>query len=99
MTEQERKFPMAEQATCQLCGDPMPPGEEMFNFHGYSGPCPKPPLPPKPEKAIDQFICGMQSLLVGYGGEEWCDHVRQAIDCLEASKSKLALGGLTEPGK
>ena len=22
----------------------MPPGEEMFNFHGYSGPCPKPPL-------------------------------------------------------
>lgn len=22
----------------------MPAGEEMFNFHGYSGPCPKPPL-------------------------------------------------------
>jgi hypothetical protein len=21
----------------------MPPGEEMFKFHGYSGPCPKPP--------------------------------------------------------
>ena len=30
---------------CQLCGEPMPPGEEMFNYHGYSGPCPKPPLP------------------------------------------------------
>jgi hypothetical protein len=26
--------------TCQLCGEPMPPGEEMFNYHGYSGPCP-----------------------------------------------------------
>lgn len=38
---------MSEQAKCQLCGDPMPPGEEMFNFHGYSGPCPKPPLPPR----------------------------------------------------
>ena len=29
---------------CQLCGEPMPKGEEMFNYHGYSGPCPKPPL-------------------------------------------------------
>jgi hypothetical protein len=34
-----------EKSTCELCGEPMPPGEEMFKFHGYSGPCPKPPLP------------------------------------------------------
>jgi len=27
---------------CGLCGEPMPEGEEMFNYHGYSGPCPKP---------------------------------------------------------
>lgn len=26
---------------CGLCGEPMPEGEEMFNYHGYSGPCPK----------------------------------------------------------
>jgi hypothetical protein len=31
----------------------MPPGEEMFKYHGYSGPCPKPSLakgaiPPEP---------------------------------------------------
>ena len=32
-----------EIVTCGLCGEPMPPGEEMFNYHGYSGPCPKPP--------------------------------------------------------
>lgn len=32
-----------EIVTCRLCGEPMPPGEEMFNYHGYSGPCPKPP--------------------------------------------------------
>ena len=30
---------------CELCGEPMPEGETMFKFHGYSGPCPKPPLP------------------------------------------------------
>jgi chromosome segregation ATPase len=29
-----------DKATCSLCGEPMPPGEEMFKYHGYSGPCP-----------------------------------------------------------
>ena len=35
---------MSDQPKCELCGEPMPPGEEMFNYHGYSGDCPKPPL-------------------------------------------------------
>lgn len=35
----------SEKALCSLCGEPMPPGEQMFKFHGSSGPCPKPPLP------------------------------------------------------
>jgi len=26
---------------CGVCGKPMPEGEEMFRYHGYSGPCPK----------------------------------------------------------
>ncbi len=30
-----------EVATCGLCGKPMPEGEETFNYHGYSGPCPE----------------------------------------------------------
>lgn len=30
-------------SVCELCGEPMPAGEEMFKYHGYSGPCPKPP--------------------------------------------------------
>lgn len=34
---------------CELCGAPMPPGEEMFKFHGYSGPCPT--LAPAPREA------------------------------------------------
>lgn len=25
---------------CGMCGNPMPPGEEMFRYHGLSGPCP-----------------------------------------------------------
>jgi hypothetical protein len=35
---------------CEICGEPMPEGEESFRFHGYSGPCPKPPLPLKDVK-------------------------------------------------
>jgi hypothetical protein len=31
-------------AKCGICGEPMPPGEQMFKHHGYSGKCPKPPL-------------------------------------------------------
>lgn len=39
---------MSEKAICELCGDPMPEGEEMFKYHGYSGPCPKPATPVAP---------------------------------------------------
>ena len=35
---------MSETAKCNICGEPMPAGETVFKFHGYSGPCPKPPL-------------------------------------------------------
>ena len=31
-------------ALCGLCGQPMPKGEEMFKYHGYSGNCPTIPL-------------------------------------------------------
>ncbi len=36
-------MPKPEQPNCTLCGLPMPEGEEMFNYHGHSGPCPVPP--------------------------------------------------------
>lgn len=35
---------MADRPTCELCGKPMPEGEEMFRYHGYSGPCPRTPM-------------------------------------------------------
>lgn len=33
---------------CGICGQRMPPGEEMFRFHGYSGPCPTVPTEGSP---------------------------------------------------
>lgn len=44
---------MSETAKCELCGEPMPPGETMFKFHGYSGPCPKEPLPQVASVALE----------------------------------------------
>lgn len=38
---QSANAPAREIARCGLCGEPLPEGEEMFIFHGTSGPCPK----------------------------------------------------------
>ena len=38
----------SKKPVCEICGEPMPDGEAMFKFHGYSGPCPKKPLPQPP---------------------------------------------------
>ncbi len=60
---------MSEQAKCELCGEPMPEGEQMFNYHGYSGPCPKPPLPKEQpsQKAME------------IAARVWCDPEMRAI--------------------
>ena len=44
------------QATCEICGEPMQEGEEMFNFHGSLGPCPKPPLPKPKLEAMVEYL-------------------------------------------
>src|SRR5665811_61373 len=40
---------------CEVCGEPMPAGEEMFKYHGYSGDCPKPPLPRPVKPTYEQL--------------------------------------------
>lgn len=56
---------------CEICGEPMPPNEQMFKFHGYSGACPKPPLPRPRDK--EKIIAELK------------DAVR--CDCIERSKA------------
>jgi hypothetical protein len=43
-----------EMSNCELCGAPMPEGEEMFKVHGYSGACPKPSLEGPFQRAFDR---------------------------------------------
>jgi hypothetical protein len=52
---------------CELCGEPMPAGEEMFKYHGYSGPCPKPPLPKPKVEAVIEYVHRETN------GEYWLD--------------------------
>ena len=51
---------------CELCGEPLPEGERMFKFHGFSGPCPKPPLQ-KTEVVAEYVFRNMKD------GELWLD--------------------------
>lgn len=52
---------------CKLCGEPMPEGEEMFFYHGYSGPCPKPPLPQPKLEYMAEYLHRQD------GDEFWLD--------------------------
>ena len=60
-----------EQPLCELCGEAMPLGEEMFKCHGYSGPCPKPPITvvERPE-----YVTCIQhsSVKDEFKGRSWC---------------------------
>lgn len=47
---------MGDVARCGICGEPMPAGEEMFKYHGYSCDCPKPPLPRPVKAAIIEYL-------------------------------------------
>ena len=35
-------------AICEICGQPLPEGEQMFRYHGYSGDCPTEEQPNDP---------------------------------------------------
>lgn len=60
---------MIDQATCTLCGYPMPEGEEMFKFHGYSGPCPKEPLSPPQLRPPTP---------AGWSDTDWIKHLQES---------------------
>jgi hypothetical protein len=93
---------MAEKPTCAICGEPMPEGEEMFKYHGYSGRCPKPPLPRKasPEEArltrIYDILAGINDKIefgddgyVRFGSTSDADRLRSLVQ--ELAPDALAI--------
>lgn len=76
-------------ATCELCGEPMPPGEEMFKYHGYSGPCPKPPKPVSPGGETSSDVTTPTFGDLGNAGLPQ-EHVAQAAPVASASEPTAA---------
>lgn len=64
---------MSDKPLCEICGEPMSDGEEMFKYHGYSCNCPKPPL----EKVASSS-----------GGSVSCEAHRPDIEVLEKAIQK-----------
>ena len=60
---QESETMNEHESKCELCGEPMPQGEEMFKLHGYSGPCPKPPLP-KTKSSFDEAVAMLEQAVI-----------------------------------
>ena len=82
---------MTGEAKCGICGEPMPEGEQMFKFHGYSGPCRKPALE-KTGYKYDVLIQG------GMGPDVWDREIvvteADIVDAARAAKARAdEMGG------
>jgi len=93
---------MTDEYRCELCGELMPPGETMFKFHGYSGPCPKEPLPrPAPinwqeraERAEAEVATCKVCRAINLAADDMPDEIRrlrERIAALEAERDALRL--------
>ncbi len=81
---------MNEIPVCSLCGEPMPVGEEMFKYHGYSGDCPKPPLPTPTEDEL--FECWLLKVRFPEMTSEQMDDSTFTIEDLRACWKEARLG-------
>lgn len=72
-----------ETGICEVCGEPMDAGEEIFRYHGASGPCPKPPRP------VDRDIPLVERLRLG--GPNAAEVSNVAANEIEKLRARLAL--------
>ena len=68
---------MSDQPKCEICGEPMPKGEELFSFH-VPGTCPKPPLKSTPPTNLPQSIDDVIQNNVEHVEAE----IRKALTCV-----------------
>jgi hypothetical protein len=73
----------------------MPEGEEMFKYHGYSGPCPASPNSPNsPQEALKTIEADVRSLLVNLNAMQPTDDrtidesVTHVLELIESYGSK-----------
>lgn len=88
---------------CQLCGEQMPKGEEMFNYHGFSGSCPK-PLADQSASMNDNedepYLIAMNAYHAGSTGQPGktihTGTVKEWTDRIEALITKRVIAGKIE---
>ncbi len=89
---------------CGLCGEPMSEGEQMFKFHGYSGPCPKEPLASREgsfnwgnfgKLAYEKYLDSMKQNKYGLTRfKAWDDlHAAERLAWIESAKEVCAVFG------
>lgn len=79
---------------CTLCGKPMPEGETMFMYHGYSGSCPKPPLPKEPSRLKQLLDLARIKSTRRFQGEDYPEkhgEVRLGVEATTHLREILAL--------
>lgn len=85
---------MTKPVLCELCGEPMPEGEQMFMYHGHSGDCPKPPKPLK-LSSVEEILKSCQNpeiIATGAEGIEfWENHYNQAVEQAKSALKSLLL--------
>lgn len=68
---------MSDQPKCELCGEPMPAGEEMFKYHGFSGPCPT--AETKINCKLDMSHCQHEFTETGDPDQDHCTKCGQSV--------------------
>ena len=82
---------MSEESTCAICGHPMPEGETMFQYHGYSGPCPdKPRIPVAPRTDYNEALTDT-AMLTNSADAQWKENKRLLSE-LTAAQARIADG-------
>jgi hypothetical protein len=94
-------------ARCGICGEPMPAGEEMFMYHGFTGPCPVPPVeshtprmraePPTEPEATRKQVEG--EIIAWLGSDGWAKNYDFSRGVAGNIITKLKSGDYRSTGK
>lgn len=76
---------------CGICQQPMPEGEEMFKFHGYSGGCPTPPVHPRQAEILKNNYRVFQRRAREAACPKW--RAENMTNAMEAARDYLAITG------
>lgn len=89
-----------EAARCEICGEPMPPGEQMFKYHGFSGPCPSGKVAEIPADTTHELVCRLEGILHVQGAnQDWMHATRLVREAIATARAEGYRAGLERAAK